>query len=187
MFCLSDSSPSGTVSLGLKSFSWRPPPHQATEACFSLPLSSPKTSFWTLWVSYTFPYYCLVSWLVRGVSRVKACLLSFDNAWIDDNIPVDSGSPAMLTFRRAEQLCSKSLHHSHLSCAGFICCFAAYESHSLWRKLNQKFYLRYTRWCFNPFREKRDLSTLKPHGFGMSSPVNQTKCSLKLNAKSHAL
>lgn len=59
----------------------RPP----TEACFSLPLSSPKTSFRTLWASYTFPYYCLVSWLVRGVSCVKVCLLSFDSAWIDDN------------------------------------------------------------------------------------------------------
>lgn len=73
MFCLSDSSPSGTVSLGLKSFFWRPPPHQATEACLSLPLSSPKTSFWTLWVSYTFPNYCLVSWLVRGLSHVQVC------------------------------------------------------------------------------------------------------------------
>lgn len=143
MFCLSGSLPSGTASLGLKSFFLETTPHQATEACFLLPLSSPKTSFWTLWVSYTFPYYCLVSWLVRALSCVKVCLLSFSSAWIDDN-PFQGIVDSQPCWHLGEQLCSKSLHCSHLSCAGFICCFGVYELYSLWRKLNQKFYSRYS-------------------------------------------
>lgn len=106
MFCLSGSLPSGRASLGLKSVFLETTPHQATEASFLLPLSSPKTSFWTLWVSYTFPYYCLVSWLVRALSCVKVCLLSFSSAWIDVN-PFQGIVDSQPCWHLGGQLCSK--------------------------------------------------------------------------------